>query len=314
MSRLRLVFWVVPVILAGGCGGGSQAGKCAVGLVVECPCSSGLQGFQKCTSAGTFAPCQCSSLGAADAAPDVPVAMAETGSGGMSTGGYGGTTSAGGVVSSGGTTSAGGVVGVGGTTSAGGVAGVTTSTGGVLSSGGMTSAGGVLSSGGMTSTGAVLSSGGMTSTGGVLSPGGTTSAGGVVGAGGTTSTGGVLSSGGTTSAAGAVGTGGITVDGGAVSSGGWSGTLTTLVSPFRGTPVAIAADATSVYWVNEGTEANSFKDGTVMKVATSGATAAATGVYLALRKRCTNPTWRRRAGIGSLRVCADDTRVSSGAN
>jgi hypothetical protein len=31
-------------------------------------------------------------------------------------------------------------------------------------------------------------------------------------------------------------------------------------------------------------------------------------------KRCTNPTWRRRAGIGSLRVCADDTRVSSGAN
>ncbi len=121
LLRLWVVLAVSPVAFGVACGGGSPAEKCVPGASVECACSAGLKGVQTCTSAGTFAACQCPASGVADAAPDLATAMPDTGrggAGGMT--GTGGATNAGGATSLGGATSAGGRAGTGGATSAGG--------------------------------------------------------------------------------------------------------------------------------------------------------------------------------------------------
>ena len=74
-----------------GCGSGSDGAKCVPGLTVECPCPTGQNGSQTCTSAGTFAACACAwpTLDAAGIGGAGGAGVLPTGTGGQS-GGTGG--------------------------------------------------------------------------------------------------------------------------------------------------------------------------------------------------------------------------------
>ena len=135
-----------------------------------------------------------------------------------------------------------GGAGRGGGGGAAGAGGTTSSTAGTTGTGGATS-----SAAGTTGTeGATSSAGGTTITGGTASStGGTTSL-----------TGGTTITGGSTRA-----TGGTTITGGS--------TFTTLASGLN-SPSSLVVDATNVYFINGGTAANNYADGTLMKVPIAG--------------------------------------------
>ena len=59
VARPSIVLSCLSAAVLGGCSGGSQAAQCVPGLTVDCPCPTGQQGAQTCTSAGTFAACVC---------------------------------------------------------------------------------------------------------------------------------------------------------------------------------------------------------------------------------------------------------------
>ena len=86
VNRQRVVLASLLAASLGGCSGGSQSPKCIPGLTVECPCPTGQQGSQTCTSAGTFAACVCAAPGADagragdGAAPSPPDAAGVAGS------------------------------------------------------------------------------------------------------------------------------------------------------------------------------------------------------------------------------------------
>ena len=62
-TRLCILASILSVAFLGGCGGGSDGAKCFPGLTVACPCPTGQNGSQTCTSSGTFAACVCASPG-----------------------------------------------------------------------------------------------------------------------------------------------------------------------------------------------------------------------------------------------------------
>jgi oligosaccharide reducing-end xylanase len=143
-------------------------------------------------------------------------ACANSGDGGTSTPGTGGSTAEGGSKGAGGTTGTGGSTAEGGSKGAGG----TTGTGGSTAGGGSTGSGGSNNAGGSTGSAGVTGKGGTTGSAGVTgtagsAPGGTTGSAGVTGTagsapGGTTGSAGVTGKGGTTGSAGATGKGGTT--------------------------------------------------------------------------------------------------------
>ncbi len=63
MIRMRTRFCILASCLAltfaVGCGSSSDGAKCVPGLTIECPCATGQNGSQTCTSSGIFAACVC---------------------------------------------------------------------------------------------------------------------------------------------------------------------------------------------------------------------------------------------------------------
>ena len=58
-TRLCILASILSVAFLGGCGGGGEGAKCVPGLTIECPCATGQNGSQTCTSSGIFAACVC---------------------------------------------------------------------------------------------------------------------------------------------------------------------------------------------------------------------------------------------------------------
>ena len=125
--------------------GGTGQAVCESGRQVECPCSDGGIGFQRCSTDGsTWGPCTCSAPTATGGASDTGSATGgrtgggNTGGATPTTGGTGGTSSAGGATST--TAGTGGVTSTtGGTSGTGGATSIAAGTGGTSSTGGATS-------------------------------------------------------------------------------------------------------------------------------------------------------------------------------
>ena len=88
-TKLRIAGFCLPLALLSCTTVNQNGGKCVPGASVTCACSGGQQGTQTCTSASTFAACQCSATTTDATVPDTtPVALSsDTGTAGSDLGG-----------------------------------------------------------------------------------------------------------------------------------------------------------------------------------------------------------------------------------